>query len=461
MADFSALRPGAQLIRMSYMVLMVLMTLLIIFAATWMGFYVARGITGPIQSLAEATREVALGNYAVTLEARTDDETGQLVKSFNLMTRDLEKHRLLTERTQKDLKRSNIELDQRRQYMEIVLKNITGGVLSIDKSGTITSINRAAERLLEIDSKTIDGLKVEDGLGDLYQNFWLPVWEELREHATFHGQLDIYVGGAETTLVVDAVTIADENNVEVGYVLVFDDAKEKARIQRVAAWREVARRIAHEIKNPITPIKLNAQRLLRRFHKKFTGEDHDIFVSCIEIIVKQVDSLRDLVNEFSKFSKLPDVELSMGDLNVVIEEMIDLFSLGHPEIQLNKVGLQPLPKIPIDRDQMGRALLNIVANSVSALEEGRPGQISFKSEYIKSLKIVRLEISDNGCGIPNGLKGRVLEPYFSTKDEGTGLGLAIVNQIITDHGGYLRLVDNHPYGTTAVIELPSGTVQST
>lgn len=458
-SDFGNLKPGAQLIRLSYMILMIVITLLIVFSATWLGFYVARAITGPLQSLAGATREIALGNYDITLKVRTDDETGQLVQAFNLMTRDLREHQKNTWDAQKHLQESNEELDRRRQYMEIVLKHITAGVISIDSKLHITSVNAAAERLLGVNGSQLVGSSIKNSLHkNLYEAFWKPISDGLRQRANYHGQLDLHGSGYDVNLMVNATRIYDEGAIELGYVLVFDDAQEQVRAQRVAAWREVARRIAHEIKNPITPIKLNAQRLLRKFHNKFEDDDYEIFGDCIETIITQVDSLRDLVNEFSKFSRLPSIKPVVSNVNDILVEVAKLFSVSYPDMIIDGKELRLTPSFPLDKEQIKRAFVNIFTNAVAAFEEGRQGEIKISSRYLKQLQTVRVEISDNGCGIPKQMHDRVLEPYFSTKDEGTGLGLAIVNQIVSDHGGYLRLGFNRPKGTVVIIELPTGSV---
>lgn len=457
--DFSKLRPGAQLVRISYIILMVLMTLLITFFATWMGFYVARGIIGPIQSLAEATREVALGNYSIALNAKTDDETGQLVRAFNMMTKDLQAHQQNIEEAQNRLKRSNWELDQRRQYMEIVLKNISGGVLSVNNIGLVTSLNSAGEKLLGLNANQINNLLVSNALGKHYDTFWIPIIEGLQHREFFHGVIDLGQGGHDLSLMVDASRIRDEEQNEMGYVVVFDDAQEQARNQKVAAWREVARRIAHEIKNPITPIKLNAQRLLRKFNGKFDDEEAVIFETCIHTIIQQVDSLRDLVNEFSKFSRLPEVNLKCENLNHIINEVVHFFSMSYSHIEFDTKECESVEEIYLDREQISRAFMNIVTNAIAALVEVRQGIIGFRCKKTLDQKYVQIEIYDNGTGIPSELRKRVLEPYYSTKDEGTGLGLAIVNQTITDHGGDLRIESNESAGTNVVITLPLKIVQ--
>ncbi len=455
LGDFEDLKPGAQMIRLSYMILIGLVVLLILFSATWLGFYVAREITGPIQNLAEATREVALGNYSIRLQGSADDETGQLVSSFNQMTQDLQEQKTFMERAQFNLQMTNEELEHKRQYLEIVLQHITAGVLSLDSRTRVTSINAAAEKLLNVRAVDLLDKPIQDGLGsELNNRFWRPLQDGLVDMERFHGQLELGKNGGESSIVVNALRLRDENRVEMGYVVLFDDAVEKIRMQRVLAWREVARRIAHEIKNPITPIKLNAQRLVRRFQSKFSGEDHDVFISCMETIITQVDSLRDLVNEFSKFSNLPNIKPQPGDIGHVLSEVVNLFKMSYSEIDFELRGHRGLPTFAIDREQINRVFVNIYNNSVAALAEGRKGCIEASCSFLENLSLVRIEIADNGCGIPAALKDRVLEPYFSTKNDGTGLGLAIVHQIVTDHGGYLRLVDNQPIGTVVVLEFP-------
>jgi len=437
------------------------MALIIVFSATWLGFYVSKGIIAPIQSLAEATREVVLGNYEVSLSPQADDETGQLVRSFNSMTRDLKLQGARVQDFTRKLEATNEELERRRKYMEVVLRNISAGVISVSSAGLVTSCNRAAERLLGIDAYRVLGREIKQALGeDLWRIFWQPVAERASSKTNFHCQVELHEMGRALTLLADGIRIEDETGEDLGLVMVFDDASEQVKVQRVAAWREVARRIAHEIKNPITPIKLSAQRLLRRFGDQFNGKDHEVFANCIETIVAEVDSLRDLVNEFSKFSRLPTIKTKLEDLNAIISDVVGLYSVSYPKITFDTSGLPGnLPLLSLDREQMSRVFNNLVSNSVAAISETRePGRISFSCSVLEGGKFARLELRDNGGGIPDKLKDKVLEPYFSTKSEGTGLGLAIVNQIITDHGGYLRFNDNYPSGTVVIIELPLETV---
>ncbi len=454
-ADFGNLKPGAQLVQMSYTILMVVMTLLIVFSATWLGFYVAREISGPLQRLADATREVSQGNYQIKLESQHTDETGQLVQAFNRMTQDLRAHRHKNEEAQRSLQATNEELERRRQYMEIVLKNISAGVLSVDAAHCITSVNSAAEKLLHVKASEIIGSKASQVLSPtLLEFFWTPIERALQEQTHYHGQIDIESKGEEQSLLVDATKIYEDNEIEIGSVLVFGDVTLQVMTQRAAAWREVAKRIAHEIKNPITPIKLSAERLLRRFHDRFEKEELDVFKTCIETIITQVDALRNLVNEFSNFSRLPAIHPQLAKASEVLLEAVKFFELSYPEVEFDYVNIQAVPSSLLDREQLNRAFVNLFTNSITALQQDGKGKISVSCRYAQEMKTIRIEIADNGCGIPAKLRERVLEPYFSTKDQGTGLGLAIVNQIVIDHQGYLRIGENAPRGTRISIELP-------
>ena len=460
--EFSGLRPSAQLIKLSYTILLIVMVLVILFSATWLGFYVAREILAPIQSLGEATHEVSLGNYDVVLKAKADDEIGQLMNSFNRMIRDLKNKEEKVRGFTRQLETTNAELESRRKYMEFVLRNISAGVLSIDARERITSLNNAAERLLGISARDAILKPLREGLGEsLYLAFWQPIIDQMDiTTSSYNGQVELEEHGQQLTLLATANRIFDENREDLGIVVVFDDASEKAQAQRVAAWREVARRIAHEIKNPITPIKLCAQRLLRRFNSHFSESDQKIFDSCIETIVSEVDILRDLVSEFSKFARLPSIRTKMLNLNEVIVEAISHYQNSYPHVRFLSEHLgDNLPLVPLDKEQMNRVFGNLIINAIAAIPESvTRGCIQFRTFLLNDYNTVRIEIGDNGTGIPEKLKHRVLEPYFSTKPEGTGLGLAIVNQVVTDHGGYLRIEDNSPTGTLVIIELPLGRV---
>jgi two-component system nitrogen regulation sensor histidine kinase NtrY len=244
--------------------------------------------------------------------------------------------------------------------------------------------------------------------------------------------------------------LKDEEGRPLGVVAVFDDLTQLIKAQRIAAWREVARRIAHEIKNPLTPIQLSAQRLRKRYLERLQ-QDGAVFDECTRTIVKQVEELKGMVNEFSNFARMPTSQPTPNHLNEIIRETLVLFQEAHKEVRFEFIP-HDLPTLNIDRDQMKRVMINLIKNSLAAID--RDGEINIKTSYDPKLQMVRLEVSDNGCGIAAEDKGRLFEPYYSTKKSGTGLGLTIVNAIVADHNGYIRVRDNEPKGTTFLIELP-------
>jgi two-component system, NtrC family, nitrogen regulation sensor histidine kinase NtrY len=457
---FSRLKPGAQIVRVSYLILVTVMTLLIIFGAVWFGFRVARAISGPIQSLAEATREIALGNYAISLNPTTDDETGLLMKSFNKMTHDLESHRRTAQEALVRIEKSNVELERRRQYMEVVFKHIAAGVIAIDAAGNVTTFNQAARTLLGLElEEDILGKSIQSALGPaLAHVFWEQVLNILHDRsASMTKDVDLRGAGIDLALFVAATVVRSIEGDDLGVVVVFDDATQRVKQQRVIAWREVASRIAHEIKNPITPIKLSAERLMRRFSNKIEGEDREVFINCVESILVQVDSLRSLVNEFGKFARLPAVKLVEHSVEACVSGALQVFKEGYGQIRfLESIELN-MPKAQLDAEQMNRALVNLIGNAVDAVNLAHPnggGEVQIKVSCERQLGKFTLEIADNGHGIPSEIRERVFDPYVSSKVGGTGLGLAITSQIITEHGGYIRLIQSGPRGTVFRIELP-------
>ncbi|MFK7873401.1 MAG: ATP-binding protein [Oligoflexales bacterium] len=443
--EFSDLRPGAQLIRMGFVIPMMVIALFIVFSAIWMGFHVARSIIGPLEDLASATRQVAVGNYAVTLAEVHDDEIGEVVRAFNKMTQDLTVQRSLTQQTQRDLQQSNRELDRRRHAMEAVLQHITAGVVSLDAGLNVSSCNDAAAKMLAVHSSKLIGCGV-DRLKGRGGEFIKEVVELMLHRDSLHQQIDV---GQDSSMIVDATRVR-ENHVDMGLVIVFDDARERSKVDRIAAWKEVARRIAHEIKNPVTPIQLNAQRLLRRLDNKLNNDDQKVLQECLQAILAQVENLRGLVDEFSKFARLPRVKKDSNNFQKTLEEMIFLFKSSYPDVKMTQEGFENLSAIQVDCEQMKRAFFNIISNGVEAM--GGRGRINvIVSQRNNKL---RIEVLDDGPGIPDHLKKRVIEPYYSTKETGTGLGLAIVEQIVAEHHGEFRFENHDHQGTCVVVELP-------
>ncbi len=440
-------------IQQSYVIVLLLIALVIIFLSTWFGFHLARGITVPIQELASATSRVASGDLDIQLETRSTDEISTLVAAFNKMTTDLRHGHKQVEAAHKDLQESNLELDRRRNYMEIVLANVTAGVISVDRFGRLTTINKSAENLLHFKAANILGKDFREVIPASYQPKIMELLKELfySEKGTIRQQLTLPIGEDKYTLMVNLTTLRDEQKNFMGTVAVFDDLTQLFKAQKMAAWREVARRIAHEIKNPLTPIQLSAQRLRRRYLDRFSEED-TVFDDCTRMISNQVDELKNLVNEFSSFARMPATKPTENDLNEIVKECLLLYQEAHKQVTFIRSLEEPLPSAYLDREQIKRVIINLLENAIAAI--ANKGEITVETMYNPELQILTLAIADSGCGIPAEDKPRLFEPYFSTKKNGTGLGLAIVSTIIADHNGYIRVKDNIPTGARFIIELP-------
>jgi len=441
-------------IRSGYILTLFLITMVIIFLAIWFGVYLANSLSTPIRELAEATGQVAAGNLHVRIEGEGEDEIGMLVASFNKMTEDLLSNQLALRDANEGLTRSNLELEQRRRYMEIVLRNVTAGVISVDKSGILTTVNTSAERLLNISLEKVKGHHFREVLRpeqlDIIKGLLRDMVNSKKD--TISKQVDIRLKDRKLTLLMNLSVMRDENGDFLGTVVVFDDLTQLMKAQRMAAWREVARRIAHEIKNPLTPIKLSAQRLRKRYLSRF-GDDEKVFDECTGMIIKSVDELKTLVDEFSSFARLPAAQPTPNDLNEIVREALTLYQEAHRQVAFSFLPDLAIPMIRLDRDQIKRVLINLLDNAIAALDE--EGEIRIETRYDQELRMVTLTVADTGHGIAQEDKARLFEPYFSTKKSGTGLGLAIVTTIVADHGGFIRFKDNEPRGTVFIIEFPA------
>ncbi len=423
-------------VKNSYLLTMLLMTLVIIFAATWCGIYLSKGITVPIQKLAEGTHQVAQGNWDYKIEAGGDDEIGVLVNSFNQMTG--------------DLKQVKLELERRGKVVETLLANIAAGVISVDPAGVITTWNKAAEQML--------GVRADRAVGKNYQEVFraeplrgiCEIVESVEGRESVEREVKLSLQEQLLTVMVNAATLRDDDNSILGVMLFLEDITQIQKVQRMEAWREVARRIAHEIKNPLTPIQLSAERLRKRYAKMLEG-DGGILDKCTTTIIRQVDELKNLVNEFSQFARLPSAQLMSQDLNEIVSDALVLFKEGHHDIQFQFRG-GVIPQLELDREQIKRVLINLLDNAVAAVEDH--GEINLTTSYDREREVVTLEVTDDGCGLPPEIRTKIFEPYFSTKKNGTGLGLTIVSQIVEDHRGYIRALPNDPRGTRFTIELP-------
>jgi two-component system, NtrC family, nitrogen regulation sensor histidine kinase NtrY len=452
--EFRQLKIMKNPIATGYILTLFLITMVIAFLAVWFGVYLARSLTIPIQELAEATRQVAEGNLDVHLGESGHDEIGMLITSFNRMTQDLRENQLALQLTNEELQKSNLELEQRRRYMEAVLANVTAGIISVDKDGLLTTVNKSAEKLLLIHMDKVAGMNFREVLRPEHLDIVKGLLRDmvLSKQDSITRQVVIPMRETELTLLTNLTVLKDENDVFMGMVVVLDDLTSLIKAQRMAAWREVARRIAHEIKNPLTPIQLSAQRLRKRFLTRFEGEEK-VFDECTAMIIKSVDELKGLVDEFSNFARMPAAVPTANDLNGILKEALTLYVEAHRRIRFTLKTDDGIPAILLDRDQIKRVLINLLDNAVAAIED--EGEIELSSSYDPELKIATFTISDTGHGISAEDRPRLFEPYFSRKKSGTGLGLAIVNTIITDHHGFIRAKENLPKGSRFVIELPA------
>ncbi|MBI5902092.1 MAG: HAMP domain-containing protein [Deltaproteobacteria bacterium] len=440
-------------VKASYFSILLIITLLIVFFSIWIGRYIAKGLTVPIKELAEGTHAVASGNLSYRIEVKSDDEIGLLVNSFNRMTEDLDAGKAKLEAANLDLRRTNTELEQRRRYIEIVLGNIPAGVISIDKLGRIVSINRVAAEILGTGENFALGRNYRDVLRPHDREVFREMIREMSEIGleNMERQIRVDMNNSAMTLLVNLNALKDDSGNYLGTVAVLDDLTHLLKTQRMFAWKEVARRIAHEIKNPLTPIKLSAQRLRKKYLDRF-GDDDTVFDGCTATIIKQVDELKTLVNEFSSFARMPASSPSPNDLNEIVNETVALYKGGQRKVSFEAATDSRLPVLDIDRDQIKRVLINLIDNAISAVDG--EGVIRVETYFVEDLQLARLEVIDNGAGIPAEAKQKLFEPYFSTKKSGTGLGLAIVSNIVADHNGYIRVRDNSPSGTRFTIEFP-------
>ncbi|MCW5210536.1 HAMP domain-containing protein, partial [Desulfobulbus sp. N3] len=447
-------------IKLSMIIMLLIITLLILFGAIWFGFFIARSMTASINKLAEGTQRVAGGDLDFTIEKESDDEMGLLVDSFNSMTSDLLKSNRELAETHKALQQSNLISEQRRRYLETILKNVAAGVIAINEHNEVTTINPFAEKLLKIDTENFLHKDFHKALPlshvAVIESFFTDLLASGKRSIERH--LNLTVRKGETySLLVNITRLIDEQGRSIGYVIVFDNLTKLEKAQRLAAWQEVARRIAHEIKNPLTPIQLSAQRLRKRYLTTIKN-DREIFEQCTGTIISQVDEIKRLVTEFSDFARMPRVKKQQADIVAIAADTLVLYREGHKHISFT-LEHDEVPLFTFDPIQIKRVLINLLDNAVSVLAHG--GSVSTEIRLYRDEDAVKIIVRDDGTGMSEQVRQRLFEPYFSTRKSGTGLGLAIANTIITEHNGVIKVHDHVPSGTVFTIELPFHSVKTT
>jgi two-component system, NtrC family, nitrogen regulation sensor histidine kinase NtrY len=434
---YARLATSRQEVRRSSLLLLALIALFVLFVATWIALFLARQISVPISALLQGAREVRAGNLSHRVEAPAVDELASLVRGFNEMTRELESN--------------SQELDARRRFTEAILESIPTGVISVSSDGRIQRVNRALQQIFP-EQQVQHATRLEDLFSreDTAEIRYL--MKRARRTGMTSRQLDLR--SDRRTRHLSITVSALEEKMRSGCVIVVEDTSDLLRAQKAAAWNEVARRIAHEIKNPLTPIALSAERIARQLERvRLPEEIARIVKDCTETIGDEVESVKNLVNEFAQFARFPAAQPVRCDLNEVVEGALAVFAGRLDGIDLRTELAANLPPVNIDKEQFKRVVVNLVDNAAEAMQDAPVKQVRIAT-HAAAADTVELTVADTGCGVTPEDREKLFLPYFSTKGRGTGLGLAIVNHILADHNAHIRVEENLPAGTRFIIEVP-------
>ncbi|MFI5090927.1 MAG: ATP-binding protein [Terriglobales bacterium] len=445
-------------LRFYYMGLLLLLTVLVLFAATWSALFLSKQVTRPVAALAEAMQEVSRGRLDYRLEVMARDELGQLVASFNRMAAELEASRRQLEASSREVADANVALEQRRRHMETILESIPTGVLSLDANRRATHSNDAFSRIFGRTDEhhppspgaTLRDIFHADVVADL-----LHLLRKADRMGATTSQMEATVTHTVLTLAVTAASLHHRGERQ-GYVVVFEDLSDLLHAQKQAAWREVARRVAHEIKNPLTPIALSAERIRRHLER---GEQPDadslaVIAGCAQTIAGAVETVRTLVDEFSTLARFPASRPQPANINAIVQDALGMFNGRLDGIQITTLLAPGLPPVMADPEAMKRALANLVDNAAEAMQDAMVKEVQISTALADARDSVEVVIADSGHGVTPELKEKLFLPYFSTKGRGTGLGLAIVSRIVEDHHGSIRVEENSPVGARFIVELP-------
>src|SRR5580700_8715417 len=450
-----------RVVRRTYMGLLLLLTMIVLFVTTWLALFLSKIVTRPLSALAEATQEISRGRLDYRVDVSSADEIGDLVRSFNRMAEDLEASRKQIETSSRELSAANAELDQRRRQMETILESIPTGVLSLDAERRVTHVNQALLRMFHPEGGHEGARQIlsHASLADVFPPEVLEDFEPLLRRADRMGmttsQMEMQLPRVSLNVAVTVATLRHQAE-RSGYVVVFEDLSDLLKAQKQAAWREVARRVAHEIKNPLTPIALSAERI-RRHLGKGTPPDAaslEVIHSCAETIAGAVEPVRTLVDEFATLARFPTARPRPANINAIVESALAMFDGRLDNVRIRTSLAADLPEVMADADAIKRALANLVDNAAEAMQDVMFREIQISTTLVASREAVEITVADTGHGVTQELKERLFLPYFSTKKRGTGLGLAIVSRIIEDHHGSIRVEENRPVGARFVVELP-------
>ncbi|HEX8893117.1 MAG TPA: ATP-binding protein, partial [Terriglobales bacterium] len=461
--QYQELRNQRRRLRRTYLGYLLLLTVAVLFASTWLALYLSKMVTKPLLALAEATQEISRGRLDYRVDVHVGSEVGQLVNSFNQMAADLESSRANIEASRADLADVNVQLEQRNRHIETILESIPTGVISLDAARDVIHMNSAVQRLLHLDAWAVSRTQT---LGQLFPDDVTADLDHLLRKAermgTTTSQMEIVTSRLNLNVAVTAASLDPPEQVQnpelprMGYVVVLEDITDLLRAQKQTAWSEVARRVAHEIKNPLTPIALSAERI-RRHLERGTPPDAaslKIIHNCADTISSSVQTVRTLVDEFSTLARFPASRPVPSDINRIVESALLMFDGRLSGIRVGKFLAHDLPAVHADPDAIQRAVANMVDNAAEAIEHSMVKEIVISTALAGGRDSVEIVVSDTGHGVTPAVKEKLFLPYFSTKKRGTGLGLAIVSRIIEDHHGSIRVEENAPIGTRFIVELP-------
>jgi two-component system nitrogen regulation sensor histidine kinase NtrY len=436
-------------VRASYLLTMLLVTLIILSAMLWIGLRLTQRVTAPIQALAEGTRQVSQGDLAYRVDVEADDELGVLVDSFNKMTAELQRSKNLLEESYQELVKTNRQVAEERARVAAVLENLAAGVISVDAEGRVLTCNDAALQLLEQRDVDVIGRPVREvwSSGELYKLVGL--FESEDEVGRRREEVRLLLDGDWKTFEAKVTSMRNSTGKLIGQVMVLEDLTELIKAQQLAAWNDAARRIAHEIKNPLTPIKLSAERLLKK-HRQGNPNLGDALEEAVEIIGREVESMKGMVDEFSRFARMPRPQPSEVDIQRLVDDVLQLYRDVKPGVEISSRVAPELPHPVLDGEQIRGALINLLDNAIEATEA--PGRVHVGVSSRDGT--LRIKVADTGHGVSPEAREQLFLPHFSTKRRGSGLGLAIVHRIVTDHRGTIRVEDNRPSGTIFTLELP-------
>ena len=461
--QYQELRKQRRRLRRTYLGYILMLTVGTLFASTWLALYLSKMVTRPLVALAEATQEISRGHLDYRVDVQVGSEVGQLVNSFNQMAADLEASRASIEASRADLADVNVQIEQRNRHIETILESIPTGVLSLDASRHVVHMNGAVERLLHLDpspaqaARTLEELLPDDVTEDLEH-----LMRKADRMGTTTSQMEIVTSRVNLNVAVTVASLDSPARVQeplaqrMGYVVVLEDITDLLRAQKQTAWSEVARRVAHEIKNPLTPIALSAERIRRHLERGAPPDAASLKIirNCVDTIGSSVQTVRTLVDEFATLARFPASRPMPSDINSIVESALLMFDGRLSGIRVQKILASGLPPVHADPDAIKRAIANLVDNAAEAMQGSMVKEIVISTALAEERDSVEIVLSDTGHGVTPALKEKLFLPYFSTKKRGTGLGLAIVSRIVEDHHGSIRVEENTPIGTRFIVELP-------